>query len=173
MIEQIISDMAAQLMAALPFVKEVKHIARQDPTGILTKENPEEWAGIDDRNEGRLYIRFRDGWDESVENGSLISAANMKVTARMRGVFMHRCDNELPIARFLAFGILNCENHALRYSVRVRNKSTDRQFIYAQETKRDDGMKDDRLRLIMVDFDVTYKDALLTTPECVPECDVC
>ena len=173
MIDKIATDIATQLLATLPFVKEVKHIARQDPSGILIKEGPEEWAGIDDRKEGRLYLRFRDGWDEMIASGTLISARNMESTARLRGVFMHYCDNELEIARFLAFGIMNCVSEPLRYRVRVRSKSTDKQFIYAQETKRTEGMKDDTLRLIMIDFDVMYKDALLLNPECLPACDVC
>lgn len=173
MIDQIVTDIAAQVTAKLPFVKGVKQIARQDPTGIITKEGPEEWAGIDDAEDGRLYIRFRDGWDRLFTDGRMISGENLQVTDRMRGVFMHYCENEHEIARALTFGILHSVNHSLRYHVRLRTSSTDRQYIYKQETRREEGMKDDRLRLIMIDFDITYRDTMELTPECLPICRVC
>ena len=174
MIDQIAADMAGKLMAQLPYVKAVKYIARQDPTGIIVKEGPEEWVGVDDRNDGRLYIRFRDGWDGMFVEGRLTSAKNMSTIARLRAVYMHVYTNEHELARFLAYTILNCENHELRYAVRLRTWSTDKQFIVTQETKMEGkGIPDDNLRLIMVDFDVQYRDSLLLTPACVPEGIVC
>ncbi len=173
MIEIIAADIAQKLKAVLPFVTDVKYIARQDPSGIVMKENPEEPTGIDDRNEGGMYLRFRDGWDEMFTAGNLISGRNMIATARLRCVFMHACRNELEIARFIASAIMNCENHSLRYGVKIRTKSTDKQFIYTAETKQKEGMKDNRLRLIMVDFDVTYKESFPNDPKCIPSCDVC
>ena len=113
MIDQIVTDIAAQVTAKLPFVKGVKQIARQDPTGIITKEGPEEWAGIDDAEDGRLYIRFRDGWDRLFTDGRMISGENLQVTDRMRGVFMHYCENEHEIARALTFGILHSVNQGI------------------------------------------------------------
>lgn len=172
MIEAIVTDIAQKVQATLPFVTATKYIARQDPTGIITLERPEEWLGVDDAKAGRLYFRFRDGWDAMFTPGTLISAPNVEETVRLRAVFMHYCTNEQEIARFLAYAILEARNHSIRYSVRLRMKSTDKQFIFAAETKRE-GATANELRLVMIDFDVTYKDAITTTGACLPECDVC
>lgn len=173
MIETIVADIAEKLLAKLPFVKDVRHIARQDPTGIIFIELPEEWAGIDDRHDGKLYVRFREGWDIVFADARMVSSKDTTTTARLRGVFMHYCENEHELARFLSFAIMAAENHSLRYSVRLLSVSTDKQFIIAQETKQTEGKPENNLRLIMVDFDVTYRDALLLSPECVPDCHAC
>lgn len=173
MIAAIVSDIASKLTAQLPFVKSVVHIARQDPSGIILLELPEEYAGIDDRHDGKLYIRFREGWEMLFSDARLTSAPDTTATARLRGVFMHYCENDTEIARFLSYAIMACENHSMRYSVKLRTMSTDKQFIVAQETKRPNGIPEDRLRLIMIDFDVTYRDAILVTGDCLPECHVC
>lgn len=173
MIDEIIADIATKVKGSLPFVQSTQYIARQDITGIIHTDDEEAYSGIDDQKDGHLYFRFRDGMDETIVSGSLTSARNMEVTARMRAVFLHRCGNELPIARFLAFGIMSCENHAMRYAVRVRAKSTDKVFIYQQETKQPKGPANNDIKLVMVDFDVTYKDGLIYKPECVPACHVC
>lgn len=173
MIDQIVLDIATQLKAQLPFVKSTQHIARQDPTGIILLEKPEEFAGVDDRKDGKLYFRFREGWDIMFTAARLTSAPDTTTTARMRGVYMHFCSNEHEIARFLSFAIMACVNHNLRYSVNLRTMSTDKQFILQQETKQEGGWPENNLRLIMVDFDVTYRDALLVEAACVPDCHVC
>lgn len=173
MIDQIVLDICEKLKVQLPFVKSTQHIARQDPKGIILLEQPEEYAGIDDRADGKLYVRFRDGFDVMFSAARLISGKDTTTTTMLRGVFMHYCDNEIEIARFLSFGIMACENHALRYSVNLRRMSTDKQFILQQETKQPGGWPENKLRLIMVDFDVTYRDALLMEAACVPECHVC
>ena len=173
MIDEVIADIATKVKAQLPFVKTTQHIARQDPTGIILIERPEDWAGIDDRHDGNMYIRFREGWETMFSAAALVSAKDTTVTKRMRAVFMHYCTNEHEIERFLSFGIMNCVNHQLRYTVTLRNASTDKQFILAQETKQTQGKPENRLRLVMVDFDVSYRDSLLTTGACVPNCDGC
>lgn len=173
MIDEIAADIALKVQAQLPYVTAVKYLARQDPSGVLVKEDAEEWVGIDDRTDGAMYIRLRDGWEESYTNASLTSAPNMEATAYLRAVFMHRCGNEIPIARFLALALMNSRNHSMRYATKLRRKSTDKQFIYGLETKRDDGMPNDTLRLVMIDFDVTYKESAVEGTDCIPNCHVC
>lgn len=177
MIDTILDSIATQVKQTCSWVKVTKHIARQDPaSGIVLLERPEEWVGIDDQHDGRMYFRFRDGWDMTFSDARLISGKANKSTARMRGVLLHYCTNQHEIARFTSFAILNSQGYGdPRYSVILRSMSTDKQFITKQETKKDDfNVKDDRLRLVMVDFDVFYKDAiLLGDPVCLPTCDGC
>jgi hypothetical protein len=174
MIQTIVEHIGTQVVSQLPFVDAWKSLARQDVSGIIVKEQPEEWVGIDDRHVGTAYCRLRDGWDMTVVDGRLSSAPNMSSVAGLRSVFIHRCGNEHEIARYFAFAIMNARGYdALRYAVQVQRVSTDKQFIYQQETKRNDAIRSDDLRLVMVDFTVTYKDHLSLTPECVPECHVC
>lgn len=175
MVDTICAHIASQLTTQFSsWLNVVKYIARQDPTGVIVKEQPEEWVGINDAVPGHAYIRFRDGDDIVFSNGTLTSAPNMRSTARLRLVMFHRCDNEHEIARYLSFGLLNCRGYGQpRYSVTVLRCSTDRQVIYREETKRDDGMRDDNLRLIRVDFDVAYRDGILDGETCIPPCNVC
>ena len=175
MIHTIIADIAAKLQAQLPWVKSTCAIARQDPsTGVILIENPEEYAGIDDRRDGRLYFRFREGWETLYTDARMVSGPDTTTTKRMRAVLTHFCDNEHEIARFTGLALMNARNHAMRYEVRLRTDTTDKQFIIAQEAKVQAGTNNDRIRLWMVDFDVTFRDAVLTgEPTCLPTCHVC
>lgn len=177
MIDQILADIGTQLRAQLPWVTETLAIARQDTSGVVFLQRPEGYSGIDDNRPGRLYFRFRDGWDASYSQASLISGPDTKTTEHIRAVLMHTCSNEHEIARFLALGLMNARNNAAafgRYSTNVLRRSTDLQEIVKQETKNTEGLGNDRLRLCMVDFDVTYRDAVLTgDPTCIPACNVC
>lgn len=174
MIDNIVASIAGQLTARLPWVVEVKSIGRQDPTGILVKEDGEEWIGIDDRWIGRMYIRFRDGMEMSYADAGVTSAPNVTATAKMRGVFMHNCKNEIEVSRWLTYTLGDARGYdELRYRTMLKASSTDKQYIYAQETKRSDGMKNNDLRLILVDFDIIYRDAIVLTNDCIPDCHEC
>lgn len=178
MIEDILNDIGAQLRAQLPWVTETVAVARQDVRGVVLMEKPEQYAGIDDTKIGRVYFRFRDGWDATYAGARQISGPDTTTTEQIRGVLVTRCKNIHEIARFLALGIMNARNHADpkfgRYFTTVLRRSTDKPFIVEQETKGAGDMKNDDIRLVMVDFDVTYRDAVLTgEPTCVPPCNGC
>jgi hypothetical protein len=173
MIDTIVNDISIQLTSRIPWLVEVKSIGRQDPTGILVKEDGEEWIGIDDRWLGRMYVRFRDGAEMSYADARVTSAPNMTVTAKMRGVFMHNCKNEHNIARWLAYAISDARGYELRYRTALKASSTDKQHIYKEETKRQEGMKNNDLRLVLVDFDIVYRDAIVLTNDCIPDCHEC
>jgi hypothetical protein len=173
MIDTIVAQIASQLTSRLPWLVEVKSIGRQDPSGILVKEDGEEWIGIDDRWLGRMYIRFRDGAEMSYADARVTSAPNISVTAKMRGVFMHNCKNELEVSRWLSYAIADARGYELRYRTMLKASSTDKQYIFKEETKRPEGMKNNDLRLILVDFDIVYRDAIVLTNDCVPDCHEC
>lgn len=176
MIVEVIADIGQKVKAQLPWVVDVQSIARQDPTGIIVFFDPEQWVGIDDRETGRMYVRYRDGWDALFSDARLTSVQDTTATYRMRAVFMHTCTNEDDIARFLSYSIMGATNYELRYAVRLRSVSTDKQFIVKQEMKTPDeqsGVPNDNLRLVMVDFDVTMRDSVLNGTECIPPCNGC
>lgn len=173
MIEQIAADLSTRLRNTLPWVNEVLYIARQDPAGIILLEKPETYAGVNDQKPGRAYIRFREGWETAFTNGDLTSAPNLEVTSRLRLVYMHFYSNGLDLARFLANTLNSARSHTLRYGVTLRQGSTDKQFIVGQEANADKGIPDDRLQLVMIDFDVTYRDAVSLDPSCIPAGRVC
>lgn len=177
MIDEILADIGTQLRGQLPWVTETVSVARQDVRGVVLVESPEQYAGIDDTKPGRLYFRFRDGVDAVYSAARLTSAPDITTTEKIRAVFMCRCKNINEIARFLVLALMNVRNESAsfgRYYTTVLTRSTDKNHIIEQETKMTTETRDDALQLVMVDFDVTYRDAVLTgTPTCVPACHVC
>lgn len=176
MIQQCAEDIGAKVMAQLEWVTAWKCIARQDPTGVIVHfVGGEQWVGIDDRRSGAAYCRFREGVDAMFADAKLTSARDATTTYRMRAVFMHHCSNDTEIARFFAWSIMSAQNWDLRYMVRLRSMSSDKQWILQQEAKKapDSGIPDDNLNLALVDFDVTVRDTILEGATCVPPCDAC
>lgn len=173
MIHDIINDIGTTLVNKLPWVVEFKQLARQDVSGTIVKEDGEEWVGIDDRWLGRVYFRLRDGIDSTYNVASISSHPDTSTITKLRAVLMHNCKNEHEILRWMSHTIGVSRNHAMRYKVVLINGSTDKQYIVQQETKKSGGIPDDHMRLVMVDFDVIYKDALDLNNNCPPDCNEC
>lgn len=170
MFRKAVADISKRMCDTFPWVREVPGILRMDPKGILVLEGGETWKGIDDRSIGRVYIRYRDGWDALYDTEKLTSCGStMRATHRMRCVGMHlqKCDMADTVASFLR----SCKDPSGGYSVKVLQATNDKQFVVTSETPLN-GIPDDRLRLFMVDFDLRVRVSTFD-PSCLPDCHEC
>jgi hypothetical protein len=164
---------AEHLKNRLEWVDQIKWLARKDPTSVIT--DGREWMGLNDKLGNNGYFRYFGMYDHEYSSAKLVSAKTDMVTATIRFVFMHKCENEdeLEMSLWNELTLAPFRNGSPEYKVQVTRSSKDKQGIFLDETDAEQGSTDLAWNLMAFDLKVSYKVVMNTDPNCIPKCDEC
>lgn len=169
-----VAHMVNTMKARLAWIDTVAFIGRQDPTGVITNRD-EDNLGIDDTEGNKMYVRYT-GDDHTYKRADRpkTSRPTKEVTASLRLVFIHKCENDDEIERAIQneMELAPFAQGAPKYHVNVQKSSKDKQGIFNDETKQGTTANLSH-QLMRFDFTITYDRVVNPDPDCIPTCRGC
>lgn len=184
LVRQLCSTVKSLVGDGQPFFGQVISLGRKLRDGQIQIIGTEEYAGPDASRAPYAYVRFRDGAREHNFQAAKQTTAEpgIEVTAALRMVVVHRCENEAALQTAVLSALLaSASRNGFLWKIIPRSASGRGQTVQREETQGDRSEKEDgkpgqdfmeEAKLMAIDFDMVYTMAA-GEAACKFTCDGC